>query len=41
MDMVRLEQFQGFVSDISAVICLFLSSLVGIPVSTTHIKSAL
>ena len=40
MDMVKLEQYQGFVSDITAASCLFFSSLVGIPVSTTHMKSA-
>lgn len=40
MDMVKLEQYQGFVSDITASTCLFFSSVVGIPVSTTHMKSA-
>lgn len=40
MDMVKLEQYQGFVSDITASSCLFFSSIMGIPVSTTHMKSA-
>lgn len=40
MDMVKLEQYQGFVSDITAAACLFFSSIMGIPVSTTHMKSA-
>ncbi len=40
MDMVKLEQYQGFVSDITASTCLFFSSIAGIPVSTTHMKSA-
>ncbi|MBQ8292226.1 MAG: inorganic phosphate transporter [Bacilli bacterium] len=40
MDMVKLEQYQGFVSDVTASTCLFFSSVVGIPVSTTHMKSA-
>ena len=40
MDMVKLEQYQGFVSDITSSTCLFFSSVVGIPVSTTHMKSA-
>ena len=40
MDMVKLEQYQGFVSDITAASCLFFSSIMGIPVSTTHMKSA-
>lgn len=39
MDMVKLDQYQGFVSDITAASCLFFSSMVGIPVSTTHMKS--
>ena len=40
MDMVKLDQYQGFVSDITAASCLFFSSMMGIPVSTTHMKSA-
>ncbi|HIU66239.1 MAG TPA: inorganic phosphate transporter [Candidatus Caccomorpha excrementavium] len=39
MDMVRLEKFQGFAADIAAAACLLLSSLFGIPVSTTHTKT--
>lgn len=39
MDMVRLEKFQGFSADIAASFCLFLSSTLGIPVSTTHTKT--
>lgn len=39
MDMVRLDQYQGFVSDVTASSCLFVSSLLGIPVSTTHMKT--
>ena len=39
MDMVRLEKFQGFSADLAAVICLFISSTFGIPVSTTHTKT--
>ena len=39
MDMVRLEKYQGFSADLAAVICLFLSSTFGIPVSTTHTKT--
>ncbi len=40
MDMVRLEKFQGFAADLSAAACLLLSSLLGIPVSTTHTKTS-
>ncbi|HHX14418.1 MAG TPA: inorganic phosphate transporter [Clostridiales bacterium] len=39
MDMVKLEKYQGFSADLAAVICLFLSSSFGIPVSTTHTKT--
>ncbi len=39
MDMVKLEKYQGFSADISAAICLFGTSLLGIPVSTTHTKT--
>ncbi|MBQ2746975.1 MAG: inorganic phosphate transporter [Firmicutes bacterium] len=39
MDMVRLKPYQGFSADLSATFCLLLSSLTGIPVSTTHTKT--
>ena len=39
MDMVKLESYQGFSADIAAASCLLLSSLFGIPVSTTHMKT--
>lgn len=39
MDMVKLEKYQGFSADIAASACLLLSSLFGIPVSTTHVKT--
>ncbi len=39
MDMVKLKPYQGFASDLSATLCLLLSSLTGIPVSTTHTKT--
>lgn len=40
MDMVHLEKYQGFAADLSAAACLLLSSLFGIPVSTTHTKTS-
>ncbi len=40
MDMVRLEKYQGFSADLAAALCLLLSSLFGIPVSTTHTKTS-
>lgn len=39
MDMVKLDKHQGFSADVAAVGCLLLSSLTGIPVSTTHTKT--
>lgn len=39
MDMVKLKPYQGFSADMAATICLLLSSLTGIPVSTTHTKT--
>ncbi len=40
MDMVKLEKYQGFAADLSAAACLLISSLGGIPVSTTHTKTS-
>lgn len=39
MDMVKLEKYQGFSADIAAAACLLVSSVFGIPVSTTHTKT--
>ena len=39
MDMVKLRPYQGFSADLAASLCLLLSSLTGIPVSTTHTKT--
>lgn len=39
MDMVKLEKYQGFSADIAASVSLLISSLFGIPVSTTHAKT--
>jgi PiT family inorganic phosphate transporter len=39
MDMVKLETYQGFSADLAAAGCLLISSLSGIPVSTTHTKT--
>ena len=39
MDMVKLKPYQGFAADLSATLCLLLSSVTGIPVSTTHTKT--
>lgn len=39
MDMVKLETYQGFAADVAGAGCLLLSSMTGIPVSTTHTKT--
>ena len=39
MDMVKLETYQGFSADLAAAGCLLISSITGIPVSTTHTKT--
>lgn len=39
MDMVKLEPYEGFSADMGASICLLISSLSGLPVSTTHTKT--
>lgn len=36
MELVSLENYEGFAADISSSIVLFISTLLGIPVSTTH-----
>ncbi len=40
MDMVKLERYQGFAADGAGALCLLLASVTGIPVSTTHTKTA-
>ncbi len=39
MDMVKLEKYQGFSADAAGAGCLLISSLTGLPVSTTHTKT--
>lgn len=39
-DMVKLEKPQGFAADTAGALCLFFASSAGIPVSTTHVKTA-
>lgn len=39
LDMVKLSTYQGFAADAGASVCLLISSLTGIPVSTTHTKT--
>ncbi len=39
-DMVKLRIDQGFSSDLSGALCLFVSTILGFPVSTTHTKTS-
>lgn len=39
MDMVKLEPYQGFCADSSGAICLLISTLLSLPVSTTQCKT--
>lgn len=40
MQMVRLEKYQGFAASMSATASLFIATVTGLPVSTTHTKTA-
>ena len=40
MGMVRLEKYQGFAASMSATASLLIATLTGLPVSTTHTKTA-
>ena len=39
MKMAKLEPYQGAAADLSSAACLMISSVVGVPVSTTHTKT--
>lgn len=39
MDMVKLEKWQGFSATISASVAIFISTVSGLPISTTHTKT--
>ena len=39
MDMVKMEQYQGFAACLSACFCIGLATFTGLPVSTTHTKT--
>jgi PiT family inorganic phosphate transporter len=40
MDMVKLEKYQGVAASLSTVITLFVSSMTGMPVSTSHCSTS-
>ena len=39
MNMVKLEKYQGFAADLAGAGCILISSITGVPVSTTHTKT--
>ena len=39
IDMVKLEKYEGFSADLAGAFCLLLSTVTGLPVSTTHTKT--
>ncbi len=39
-DMIKMGKDQGFSSDIAGTLCLLVSTLMGMPVSTTHTKTS-
>ena len=39
MKMAKLEPYQGAAADLSSAACLMISSVAGVPVSTTHTKT--
>ena len=40
MEMVQMEKYQGFAAGVSATASLFIATVTGLPVSTTHAKTA-
>ena len=40
LKVAKVERYQGTAADISSAICLFASSVLGIPVSSTHTKNS-
>jgi PiT family inorganic phosphate transporter len=40
IDMVRLDRYQGFSADLSGALSLLVSTIMGLPVSTTHAKTS-
>lgn len=40
MEMVQMEKYQGFAASLSATVSLLIATLTGLPVSTTHAKTA-
>jgi PiT family inorganic phosphate transporter len=40
MDMVKLEKYQGVAASVSTIFTLFISSITGMPVSTSHCSTS-
>lgn len=40
MDMIKMRRDMGFSADMAGAFCLFLSTVLGLPVSTTHTKTS-
>ena len=40
MDMVQLEKYQGLASSLSTATMLFIASITGMPVSTSHCNTS-
>lgn len=40
MDMIKLRRDQGFSADMAGALCLLISTVLGLPVSTTHTKTS-
>ena len=39
MGIVKMEKWQGFTATLAASICIFISNMTGLPISTTHTKT--
>lgn len=39
MDIVKLEKWEGFTATFAASVCILISNLTGLPISTTHTKT--
>lgn len=38
-NMIKLENIEGLLSDVTTIITLFIATILGLPVSTTHVKT--
>jgi PiT family inorganic phosphate transporter len=40
MDMVKMERYEAFSADFAGATCVLIATLTGLPISTTHAKTA-